>query len=121
MVSAGHLIYLSVRADPGATGRPEGILAQGGVGRGRERVRWTYLSSKGPELDWRLKILAKIVLSRLPVGYEIWRRAGVFVRERAQRLILVPQQHNEVSPTEVCQLSVFYGVRAVVDSRHQTA
>lgn len=29
-----------------------------------------------------MKILAKIVLSRLPVGYEIWRRAGVFVHGR---------------------------------------
>lgn len=27
---------------------------------------------------WRLKILAKIVLSRLPLGYWMWRRLGIF-------------------------------------------
>ena len=30
------------------------------------------------ELEWRGKILAKIVLSRLPVPYHAWRRVGIF-------------------------------------------
>lgn len=34
------------------------------------------------------------------------------IRACANALILVPQQHNEVSPTEVCQLLVFYGVES---------
>lgn len=29
-------------------------------------------------MNWRLKILAKLVLSRLPVSYPAWRRLGVF-------------------------------------------
>lgn len=30
------------------------------------------------EVRWRGKILAKIVLSRLPVSYHVWRRVGIF-------------------------------------------
>jgi len=30
------------------------------------------------ELRWRAKILAKVVLARLPVPYRVWRRIGVF-------------------------------------------
>jgi hypothetical protein len=30
------------------------------------------------EIEWRGKILAKIVLSRLPVPYHVWRRIGIF-------------------------------------------
>ena len=30
------------------------------------------------EMEWRGKILAKIVLSRLPVSYRVWRRVGIF-------------------------------------------
>jgi SAM-dependent methyltransferase len=30
------------------------------------------------EIKWRGKVIAKIVLSRLPVSYQVWRRIGIF-------------------------------------------
>ena len=40
--------------------------------------------------------------------------SAVFVRARAHALILVPQQHNEVSPKDVCQLLQYYFMSAMI-------
>ena len=47
------------------------------AGRKQEVIGFPKMSIKG-NIPWQVKILAKIVLSRLPVDYNYWRRIGIF-------------------------------------------
>lgn len=63
------------------------------------------------KLPWQARILAKIVLSRIPVGYRVWKRFGLFehgamndpryavdvVRQHATRSGIAPNSHGFVA------------------------
>ncbi len=63
-------------------------------GTTREEV-WTAGISPGLAISWWAKIAAKIVLSRLPLGYRAWARLGLFRHGRSDRDAAVPVAQYE--------------------------
>jgi SAM-dependent methyltransferase len=78
------------------------VFVSAGVGaRGTRTIYDTILTLAMKELiPWFIKIPAKIVLSRLPVGYRQWRRLNLFVAgpmDRPKYAFDVFKQHYEVA------------------------
>jgi SAM-dependent methyltransferase len=47
------------------------------------------------QISWRIKIGAKIVLSRLPFGYRLWQKLGLFRHGRMDQITYVQDVFNE--------------------------
>lgn len=70
----------------------------------RELV-WTEATSRGVPIPWWTKLIAKVVLARLPFGYRLWARLGMFRHGRSDRDPAVPVAQYERARAETMAIT----------------
>jgi hypothetical protein len=73
--SRGHVVG---RLSRGAGQAPDDPRTDGAISMASEFTRYSAVQRLVDMIPWYAKIAAKILLSRLPISYDLWRRANLF-------------------------------------------
>jgi hypothetical protein len=73
--SRGHVVG---RLSRGASRAPDDPRTDGAISMASEFPRYSAVQRLIDMIPWYAKIAAKILLSRLPISYDLWRRANLF-------------------------------------------
>jgi hypothetical protein len=73
--SRGHVVG---RLSRGASRAPDDPRTDGVISMASEFPRYSAVQRLIDMIPWYAKIAAKILLSRLPISYDLWRRANLF-------------------------------------------